>query len=78
MSIFRLKIVPADGIRPPFSENGDLGTSPFLSSSQPKVISLRGLTVQRRQRTRKRRQGNLSVSKIAHPEPKLAMLAIKN
>jgi hypothetical protein len=34
MSIFRLKIVPADGIRLSFSGSGDLGTSPFFGSSQ--------------------------------------------
>jgi hypothetical protein len=31
---FQMEIMPADGIRLPFSRSGDLGTSPFLSSSQ--------------------------------------------
>jgi hypothetical protein len=37
---FRLKIVPADGSRLPFSGSGDLGTSPFYGQLSVKVISL--------------------------------------
>jgi hypothetical protein len=32
ISFFRLKIVPADGIRLPFSGSGDLGTSRFWAA----------------------------------------------
>jgi hypothetical protein len=31
---FQIEFVPADGIRLPFLGSGDLGTSPFLGSSQ--------------------------------------------
>jgi hypothetical protein len=34
------QIVPADGIRLPFSGSGDLGTSPFYGQLSVNVISL--------------------------------------
>jgi hypothetical protein len=37
---FQIEILPADGIRLPFSGSGDLGTSVFFGQLPVKVISL--------------------------------------